>query len=284
MKKTVLMLLLGIGIASMAFADDYDEIKELIELAGKDRGEITYLSKINLGILGGENWFAIREGHIWIYTVDNKNVRTVHGIDMIEQSEITYWGKNGKEALEFDIMQNIPGTQIGNLAAKFGDYNGDGLDEIFFIEWGNWECCGILTWASDTGEITFYLYSRINIKSAKGPPPIEFINYQGVDGIKIYLKDTMNVKDIWEFWVWNEESKKYVKLASSEKEETDNSQITPITPKTDNEINEEQSMPVPQKENARKPQFALKIVIISSVIAFAVIIGFFAVYMARKKG
>jgi len=288
MKRTVLLLLLGICTTSIIFTYEYDEVKELLAAEKQTDGynEITYLSRINSGICGGENWIAVRKSRggvsclIYVYVIDSeKKVRTVDAISVweLEQAKSKF---RGVETLEFDPMRNIPGTQIGDLVAKFADYNGDSLDEIIYFSLAIDDNCLINAW-DGTGKGTFIFSNRITVKSPHGPPPVEFTNYRGVDGIKVYLKDTMNVEDIWEFWAWDEGSKKYVELANSENEEIDYSQFTPVTQEADNESDIEEAPPVIQEDNGKKTRFAPKTIIISGVIALAVIMC--VIIVIRKK-
>jgi hypothetical protein len=200
-----------------------------------NRDKIEYLSKINLGVPGGGEWLAVREGG-YIYVIDSeKKVRVVDAISVTEQSKIMYrkpWDISSPFVLEFDIMQNIPGTQTGNLAAAFGDYNGDGFDEIFYYSQGTYEDCGILGYNSETDKMGFYFTSDFRLRSRLGPPPVEFTNYQGIDGVMVILKDNMDEEYIWEFWAWDEGSRKYVKLAETGKEDIDVSRFSPIPSKT----------------------------------------------------
>jgi len=303
MKKMVLLLLLGIYTTNIVFTYEYDEVMEL--LAAEKGGNIEFLTKINLGIPGGENWIALREKstdggqtikgwiYIYIYLIDSeKNVKRIDSNSIPKQSTIKDRHNN---PLEFDVMENIPGTQIGNYAAAFGDYNGDGIDEIFiFIPWND-DYCVIEGYNSDKGKIETLLNCRYDISSIQGPPPVEFTNYQGIDGIKIIFWDYLDSLGVegryaWIFVAWDEGSKKYVGLADSENEEIYNSKFTPISPKADNEkdidlpkvesiaIEEEVTAVLPE-ENNRNIRFTIIIGIISGIILLAVI----AFIVIKKK-
>jgi hypothetical protein len=303
MKRILIALLIFAGITTFAWGqeDDYDEVMEIL-LARKDydfnRDKIEYLSKINLGVPGGGEWLAVREdGWIYIYVVDSeKKVRIVGGISVPEQ--ITYWERDrgNRFVLEFDIMQNIPGTQIGNLPAAFGDYNGDGFDEIFFYTQGNYEDCGIRGYNSGTDKMESYFASYFNIKSRLGPPPVEFTNYQGIDGVMVsYSKDNYHTDYIWEFWAWDEGSRKYVKLAETGKEDVDYSQFTPITPKVDNQKDNESEAAVniaetesvqPEEtvvpaQEGKSTKFGFLFGIIVGIAVLMAVVGF--IVMRRKK-
>jgi len=316
MKKIVVLLLLGICSTNMVFTYEYDEVMELLE--AEPGGNISFLSKINLGIPGGENWIALRgicidavgkviKGlrYMCIYTVNiEKETVEKERKGVPEQSKIDYNGK----ALEYDIMQSIPGTQIGSSAAAFGDYNGDGIDEIFWFYLGIEHYCVIRGYNSDKDRIDDFLECRYNITSINEPSPVEFINYKGIDGIKIYFWDYLDKINRWRFWAWDEGSRKYIELASSENEEIDYSKFIPVPPKMDNESDgdqvkaesvaieegmpsvlpvesiaiEEEAPSVLPADNDRNIRFVIKTGIISVIVILAVILCF--IVIKRKKG
>jgi hypothetical protein len=216
MKKLFLMFLL-IAITVLAFSDEIDEVKEL--LMSEEGVDIVYLSRINLGILGGDNWIA--NGSDWrtyIYTINsNKEVKMAGGIGTVELAEIRYRDINTQSFtyLEYDIMQDIPGTRIGRKMASFGDYNNDSTDEIFIIDPAIQLTCFILGYDSNNGKELHYLRQSFFPISPKGPAPVVFANYQGTDGILIHtisvVETTKEDRYFWFFFVWDEESRKYVK-------------------------------------------------------------------------
>jgi len=193
MKKFFLMFLL-IVITVLVFSDEIDEVMEL--LAKERGGEILFLSKINLGIPGGDNWIADRsDKSTYVYTInDNKEVECVGEMSITELSEVRYWVRNNNTYidLEYDIMQGIPGTKLGSKAASFGDFNNDGKDEIFIINPYYESHCYIRGYDSESDkraikitpykELTTHWSCRFDFISPREPAPVFFTRYQGRDG------------------------------------------------------------------------------------------------------
>ena len=304
MKRFFLLFLLIASVA-LIFSDEIDEVREL--LAKEKGGDILYLSKINLGIPGGDNWVANRSDDRWtyIYTINNdKEVKLVDGISITELSNVRYWVRTDTyDNLEYDIMQNIPGTRLGSKAAKFGDYNGDGKDEIFVIHPYDDSRCFIFGYNNDNVKKEYYLYNRFIISDPKGPIPIIFTNYQGLDGILIYSR-TFEGQNVWYFFVLNEGDKKYVRLMEIGTDELDYSMFPLVKPKekgynepaavesvvTGNEIElyekenafEETSASTPV--NSGKSTKSILYIAITAVIAvLAAAVVFIVLRMKKKK-
>ena len=214
MRGIIFIIYIATRVVVTAFADEHDEIKRL--LLAEEGGNIEALAKINLGFPDVDTWIVNREdGYTHIYSVDGeKNIRYVTLIATVEQSEVRYWDTNiqSNVDLEFDIMQNIPGTRLGSKAVAFGDYNDDGIDEIFIIIPYNESRCNI--WRiCENGEKELYFASRFNITEPKGPPPVVFINYQGLDGIKVNVWDYPTKRYVWDFYAWSKMNNKFVIIA-----------------------------------------------------------------------
>jgi len=208
MKKAILAFILTMAVASQAFSDEIDEAREL--LAKEEGGKILYLSKINLGIPGGDNWIANRsDKRTYIYTINGDEVKKSEDRQIIaELSEIQYWVKtNTYVDLEYDIMQGIPGTRLGSKAANFGDYNGDGKDEIFVINSYNESACYMLAYDSDGREDILFQHHFDFIGSGE-PAPVFFVNYQGKDGILVHFF-YREERYQWVFFVWDEWSRNF---------------------------------------------------------------------------
>jgi len=242
-KRLILLFILTMCCINLAFSDENDEIKRL--LLAEEGGNIECLSKINLGIPGGDNWIANRsDGYTYIYIVDSeKKVRTVRRRDFTEQTEIRFWDSNIRTNvdLEFDIMKNIPGTRLGSKAVAFGDYNGDGFDEIFFFSRGVTNSA--LIWGYNNDAMETYFASRYNIIDPKGPFPIEFINYKGIDGVKVNVWDYPTNKYVWDFYAWYENSRKYVIMVEDMGENAEYSSFTLIRPEDSRHIGNEPVFP-----------------------------------------
>jgi hypothetical protein len=295
---------LAVIIAGFVFSDeyDYDEVLELL-MAEPGYG-ILYLSRVNLGILGEESWIASRgDGNIYIYTVNNvKEVRCVDYYRYTEQSEIRYWDHNIHDGveLEYDILQYIPGVQIGNKALKFGDFNGDSIDEIFYIDpsfESNKFQCVILRYDREAGKMGYPFHYTFSVTSAKGPIPIGFTNYRGTDGIVV---QTINLREqiTWYFFAHNEETQEYERMTAISEDEIDFSTGTIVIKESSQNTNEdaiENVVPVvtetelpletttitTAEDGTKSDQFDLIIIILigSAAVLAAVVI----LFTARKK-
>ena len=298
MKRAVLAFILTMAVASPIFADEIDEVREL--LAKERGGDILYLSRINLGIHGGYNWIADRsDGWTYIYTInDDKEVKEAGGISTATPTEIQYWDKNSQSFTNFDdnIVQCIPGTRIGRKATSFGDYNGDGIDEIFNINTAIQLSCTISGYNNDNGKRIFFLNESFFPISPKGPAPVLFANYRGTDGILIHTIDRWE-QYVWVFLVWDEWSRKYELYMTIDADDMDWSMFTIIKNEDEfvkaasvasnnrneladdeNELDETSPFTTSDSGNSR---FIFYVGIAVGVIAFAVAL-FFAV--RRKKG
>jgi len=246
MKKIFLVIIFISCFNNLLFSDEYDKARELIraEILGR-YGEILYLSKINLGIPGGENWICVMSERVMlIYTINNETINRIWGSGYLEISQIMYWDSNSRSNvdLEFDIMKNIPGTRLGSKAVAFGDYNGDGFDEIFFFYATAGESNANI-WGYNNGEMKLYFANRYNIIDPKGPSPIEFINYQGVDGIKVYVWDYLKERYFHRFFTWDEGSHRYIRLVEDMGENAEYSSFTLIRPEDNRHIVNEPVFP-----------------------------------------
>jgi len=310
MKKLFLMFLL-IAITALVFSDEIDEVMEL--LAAERGGEILYLSRINLGIPGGDNWIANRNdgsGGTFIYTInDDREVEYIGGLIFAEQSEIRYWDRNTNTYidLEYDFMNSIPGTRIGSKAANFGDFNGDGKDEIFEIN-PYLAYCSIIGFDIESDkrpikitpykELTAYWLCSFDFISSKESAPVFFTRYLGTDGILIHTADIRG-QFYWIFFTWDEESRKYVELIRipadeidwsmfpSEKDESRQNNNEPAVVESVVSGNEEEN--ALEKTTASTPadsgkstKSILYIVIISGIAALAAVVVFIVLRMKKK--
>jgi hypothetical protein len=179
--------------------------------------KIIYIEKANFGITGGENWIVRLDSRsITIYVINNKII--------IKSYDFASFNLDDKS--EFDIMQDIPGTRIGNSTSSFSDFNGDGIDEIF--EYGFYgRGFFIIIWGYDEAKDGFVSYCEIPfdiIDPKKGPAPVEFMTYRGMFGFKVYFESTEvadgigwvpdpNPKnDTWRFYTWDAEQRKYIEI------------------------------------------------------------------------
>jgi hypothetical protein len=313
MKKLFLMFLL-IVTAVLVFTDEVDEVREL--LAAERGGEILFLSRINLGIPGGDNWIANRNdgsGRAYIYTInDDREVEFIYSMSIYELSDVRYFDRTNHIYidLEYNIMQGFPGTQIGSLAAVFGDYNGDGRDEICIVN-GNWyePSCYIRGYDVESDkrpikitpykELTTHWSCRFDFISPREPAPVFFTRYKGRDGFLIHFRDHLANRFIWVFFVWDEESREYVELMEipadkidwsmfpSEKDEDSRNNNEPalvnnvISGNEEENAFEETSASTPA-DSSKKSGLNLYIVIISGIAVLAAAIAFIVLKMKKK--
>jgi hypothetical protein len=234
MGKIILAFSLAIIAAGLGFSDEYDEVREL--LMAEEGGDIQYLSKINLGIPGGVNWIADREQYAYIYIVDSENkVKLIANIGCVDLTEVRYWDDNTSAYidLEYDLLQFIPGTQLGNMAAKFGDYNGDGKDEIFIIN-------PYLQLRFSTHEYDIMEKKMVNsfgyafvFTSAQAPPPLIFTSYRGKEGIMVHTYKFREEGYTWYFFAWNVEAQIYERVTEVSEDEIDFSMVTVLKARED---------------------------------------------------
>jgi hypothetical protein len=203
-----------------------EDIKEFITKNERQitefKHEIVFIDKIDLGIPGGDNWVVRlskgRSNFLIVYAINNNGIekRYVFSIFDIEQES------------KFNIMQDIPGTHIGDSTSSIGDFNGDGKNEIFTYGFGgNWFAIVIKSYDPEKDdfvnycEIPFRLIDREN-----GPAPVEFITYNGMYGFKVfysawevalsYPSDPSPKSNKWFFYTWDKEQKKYIEVGEIE--------------------------------------------------------------------
>jgi len=184
--------------------------------------EIDFLEKANFGIPGGDNWIVrLNSRHIFIYVINGGRIEenyygTVSGQHFVDQYP--------EEVSEYDIMRYIPGTHIPDGCVSFGDFNGDGIDELFrylYVE----ELGHNIDIFHYEPQKKGFVFCRIRFKiidQEKGPAPVVFTTYRGMKGFKVYysnteagsewVPDTDSKNDKWIFYSWNEDQRKYVEV------------------------------------------------------------------------
>jgi len=209
-------------------ATEKEIIKEFIytndEYIKKENKKIIYIEKANFGIPGGDNWIVLLNNKlIFFYAIgDNEKKKD----SFLLKKDSHSYGFILDEESEFNIIQDIPGTHIGNTTSSFGDYNGDSIDEIFeygFFGWGS----VINIWSYDKIKDKFVSYCEIPfeiIDSKKGPAPVEFLTYKGMYGFKVYYSNNEVAGGIgwvsdpdpnngkWIFYTWDTDQRKYVEI------------------------------------------------------------------------
>ena len=180
--------------------------------------EIDFIAKANFGIPGGSNWIVrLNDRTIIVYAINDDGLQKRYGtvsFNLFEHSA-------------FDIMQNIPGTRIGNSTSSIGDFNGDGIDEIFIYGfYGAGEY--IVIYGYDIDKDTFEkVHCRIPfqiISLDNGPAPVEFMTYNGMYGFKVFfyqlevaggpgwVPDPNPKNGKWIFYTWDTSKRRYVEI------------------------------------------------------------------------
>jgi hypothetical protein len=184
--------------------------------------EIDFIEKANFGIPGGDNWIVrLTSLHILIYVINGDRIEeayygtTVSGQYFVDQYP--------EEISEYDIMRDIPGTHIPDGCVSFGDFNGDGIDELFrylYVEELGHNI-DIFHYEPQKKGFDFCRIRHKIIDQTEGPAPVVFTTYRGRKGFKVYshkgwdpnpdpAPDPKN--DKWIFYSWNEKQRKYVEI------------------------------------------------------------------------
>jgi hypothetical protein len=195
-----------------------DENKEIIKIIkdfevkidDMDRsGDIIYyIKKINMGIPGGDTWFVA-----WIYTTDGQWTGALPFIYIVDDNEVIkryddpiFSLSNPLGRIIFDIMADIPGERIGEMAASISDYSGDGYDEILSFFFGGRANQFTIT-GYDPKEDRLINYCAIFfdiLDKNSGPPPVKFMTYNGLNGFRFLMNtDDGKLKDVFFYWLYN---------------------------------------------------------------------------------
>jgi hypothetical protein len=225
MKKRVLIVVF-LFCYGLLFSDEYDDVRQILMEQERRSVEykepITFLQKVNMGISGGDNWLAEWNNRlVMVYSIENNRIiERFVPVSHRNPNEETLYGKQ----IQCDIMSNIPGKRIGTGSSVIGDYNNDGYDEIFYYAFAPHWHVSIYGYNSARNDLASYCdipFWIIDIE--KGPIPVEFMTYQGVDGFKVcYLlyegtpvHPPKHAVDglAWYFYAWDEVSRQFVELA-----------------------------------------------------------------------
>jgi hypothetical protein len=183
-----------------------------------ERGaEIVFIEKAHFGIPGGDNWIVrLNDRWILIYVINGNKIEKRFGLTSF----------NSEEYSNFDIMRYIPSRRIGSSSSSIGDFNNNGMDEIFefgFYGLGNF----ILIWGYDLVKDDFISYCEVPFRLIdidNGPAPVEFMSYRGIYGFKVffYQGDVAGGPDYvpfyhpdnnkWLFYTWDGEKREYVQV------------------------------------------------------------------------
>jgi hypothetical protein len=186
--------------------------------------EIDFIEKANFGIPGGDNWIVrLNSLHIFIYVINGGRIEeeyhaTVSGQHFVDQYQ--------EEVSKYYIMRDIPGTHIPGGCVSFGDFNGDGIDELFRYLYAEELGHNIDIFHYEPQKKGF-VFCRIRYKvidQKESPAPVVFTTYRGKKGFRVYysnteaadgsewVPDTDSKNDIWIFYSWNEEQRKYMEI------------------------------------------------------------------------
>jgi hypothetical protein len=194
-----------------------DFLYENDEYLKKRKLEITFISKANFGIPGGDNWIVRFSNNLLLVYMINDN-----GVE----KRYVFASYDLEQESNFDIMRDIPGTRIGNSTSSIGDFNGDGIDEIFHFAFGGNEFLIIIN-SYDAEKDDFVHYCAISFKlidRENGPAPVKFMTYNGMYGFKVYYfvyelgfsptyhPDPSPRTNKWFFYTWDAEQRKYVEI------------------------------------------------------------------------
>jgi hypothetical protein len=204
-----------------ASEEEVEEIKRIINTnevrITKRNRKIVFIDKADFGIPGGDNWIiGLDENFIFIYVINEGSIVKRYFLVKFDLEEYS----------EFDIMQKIPGTRIGNSSSSICDFNNDGVDEIFVYGFYGSQTA-VIIWGYDAEEDDFVSYCKIDFRiigRLRGPSPVEFMNYKGMDGFKVYysvsevaggpewVPSPSPRNNRWFFYTWDGEQKKYIEV------------------------------------------------------------------------
>jgi hypothetical protein len=204
--------------------DEKEKMKEFLNKNERriknNKAEIVFIEKANFGIKKGDNWIVKYKEKDDMFII----IYMINGDRIEERYVATISGQNFidlhlNEISEYDIMNNIPGTHIPDGVSSFGDFNGDGKDELFRYIYSYYVGYNIDIFHYDTEEEGF-VYCRIPFKIIDpkyGPAPVEFITYQGKLGLKVYNEkynwDNKTIEEgRWYFYTWDTEKKEYIEI------------------------------------------------------------------------
>ena len=196
--------------------------------------EIIFMEKVNLGIPSGDNWVVL-----WKILDENRynNCLIIYSIsDKIENW--CYYGYgiiNPNDETNFDIMKDIPGIHIPETGLSILDINGDEIEELVGYEFTGLGNDIIINSYNHKENKMVNLCKSISfdiVDKNNGPAPLEFINYRGKEGFKVYMRygyymnipspiNLINNTFAWYFCAWDESEKKYIVMEEFLVDETE---------------------------------------------------------------
>jgi len=199
-----------------------EDIKKIIreteeEYLRRYNADIAFIEKANFGIPGGDNWIVrLSNRTLLVYVINNNKI----------DKEYNFTSFNHEEYSNFNIMQNIPGTRIDSSTSSFGDYNNDGIDEMFVYGFYG-RAFEIVIRGYDVEKDDFTVYCEIPfeiIDPDNGPAPVEFTTYRGMYGFKVFffqydvaggpdwVPDPNLKNGKWIFYTWDAEKREYIEV------------------------------------------------------------------------
>jgi hypothetical protein len=228
MKRTLCLFIALVLLAGSLYCQDEESEMKTLILAQNTRrsSDITFLKRINMGMPGGDNWLVERTTN---RPGEDKNcvlfLYVINGSSIIQEENL---GLNFdvSEYTSFDIMQNIPGTQIENGSCVIYDYNGDGFDEVFnYGFYGRGYFVRITGYNPEKEDIVDYADIPFQIIDRdRGPAPVEFVTYKGMKGFKVYyfvgevgggpgfIPNPSPKNHRWFFYAWDEGQREFVEI------------------------------------------------------------------------
>jgi hypothetical protein len=131
MKKGAIILFFLLSLGIFTYADELSEKEKIIaaiqeqdEMHTRDGKKIIHIQRVNMGIPGGENWLAEwNDSRLSFYSLDSNYIIITKFFGRYNLAHYFSFG--------VDIVKDIPGIRIRDGYDVVGDYNDDGLDEIF---------------------------------------------------------------------------------------------------------------------------------------------------------
>jgi hypothetical protein len=216
---------------ALACQTEEERIRDLLHTQARRATEynesVLFMMKGNFGIPGGDNWLVE-------WSPADTNSYTILLLYLIKDNVILKYynlglnnNKDGEDVQSrYDIMKDIPGTHIGNGTSSVGDFNNDGMDEVFCYAFGgNGYFIVITGYDATTDDFPNYCYIPFDfVDPENGPAPVEFMTYKGMEGFKVYyvatnvaggpgyVPEPMPDNEKLFFYTWDEEKREYVRV------------------------------------------------------------------------
>jgi hypothetical protein len=174
---------------------------------------IRFIKKVNFGIPGGDNWLVE-----WNAGGKGSTLKLyrIHG-GKVKEAQSSIGNEDLKVGIE-SIVAGIPGTPISGGNCALGDFNGDGVDEIFTCDSGY-----IRIYGYDENTEDFKRYCFVNFDSIEsGIPPVQFVRHRGMDGFKVFYPENTAGRSgasagdeaNWFFFTWEAERREYIEIGA----------------------------------------------------------------------